>query len=265
MSRPNTAIVGINCALNEERIGLALGYFDGKDTFIEKIAAGGLDAPVSEIVAGWISDKNAALIALDAPLGWPLRLSDSLADHKAGLPVAVPANQLFRRQTDRYVHEQIGKTPLEIGADRIARTSHSALSMLDKLRVITGRPISLAWRPSFASGLYAIEVFPAATLKAHGILIPGYMKRDGRDARRALLNYLAWNMKLPQDTSILKENVDALDAAICILAGTDFLLSEAMEPEDMKIAKKEGWIWVRRPVSKNELQELQKKFMSNSS
>ena len=36
-------------------------------------------------------------------------------------------------------------------------------------------------------------------------------------------------------------------AVVCELAGADFLRSEVLEPTDMEIAKKEGWIWVQKP------------------
>jgi len=46
---------------------------------------------------------------------------------------------------------------------------------------------------------------------------------------------------------MLEKNDDALDAAICVLAGADFLRGEAAEPPDIETARKEGWIWFRKP------------------
>jgi hypothetical protein len=43
----------------------------------------------------------------------------------------------------------------------------------------------------------------------------------------------------------LESSDDALDAAICVLAGLDFLRGEVYKPKDFPLAKEEGWIWVR--------------------
>lgn len=44
-----------------------------------------------------------------------------------------------------------------------------------------------------------------------------------------------------------ENNVDILDAVICILAGADFLRSRCYCPErKLDQATKEGWIWVKR-------------------
>jgi hypothetical protein len=37
----------------------------------------------------------------------------------------------------------------------------------------------------------------------------------------------------------------ALDAVLCVCAGLDFLSGEAVAPDDLSLAKREGWIWVR--------------------
>jgi len=52
---------------------------------------------------------------------------------------------------------------------------------------------------------------------------------------------------LPQDTSLMEGNGDALDAALCVLAGVDFLRGEVLEPIEIPVVKREGWIWVRKP------------------
>jgi hypothetical protein len=40
----------------------------------------------------------------------------------------------------------------------------------------------------------------------------------------------------------MEENDDALDSAICVLAGADFLKGEVMGPTGMEIPRKEGGI-----------------------
>jgi hypothetical protein len=51
---------------------------------------------------------------------------------------------------------------------------------------------------------------------------------------------------LPADLSLMEEDDDVLDAVLCVLAGADFLSGQAYAPGDMPLARKEGWIWVKR-------------------
>jgi hypothetical protein len=76
-------------------------------------------------------------------------------------------NELFRRATDDDIKLRLGKRPLDVGADRIARTAAAALKLLDRLRRETGRPIPLAWTPDEDPTWRAIEVYPVATRIAH--------------------------------------------------------------------------------------------------
>jgi len=61
----------------------------------------------------------------------------------------------------------------------LARTAHEALCLLEELRYETGRPIELAWSHELAPGIHAIEVYPAATLIAHGMTAHGYKGARG--------------------------------------------------------------------------------------
>jgi hypothetical protein len=185
--------------------------------------------------------------ALDAPLGWPADLGRSLHSHKAGAPLQLGPNILFRRETDRVVKASIGKQPLDVGADRIARTAHAALDLLYELRKRTGEAIPLAWTPDIGPGTHAIEVYPGATFAAYGVDTAGYKRKDGHAERRALLTFLSEHMRMPIDLKLMVDNDDALDAAVCVLAGVDFLNGRAAPPGDLGTAKKEGWIWVRKP------------------
>ncbi|MCM8612051.1 DUF429 domain-containing protein [Accumulibacter sp.] len=92
-------------------------------------------------------------------------------------------SELFRRETDRVVAAEIGKTPLEVAADRIARAAHSALEVLGLLREHSGKQIPLAWSPEFES-VAAIEVYPGATLKARGLEHSGY--KNASDDEKAV-------------------------------------------------------------------------------
>ena len=246
----STTIIGIDCATQDKNVGLALASFDGREAGIERVAVELKEGAVVKILADWISRRPPALLAMDAPLGWPKGLRQALRGHKAGKPVRVKPDDMFRRDTDLFVKSKFGKTPLDVGADRIARTAHRALELLHRLRARTGQDIPLAWKPSSVPRTSAIEVYPAATLLAHEIKAQGYKQKEAQIARQSLLAQLKGKLNLPGDpTSLryLQRNADALDAAICVLAGVDFLRGEVIEPTDLKLAKKEGWIWVREP------------------
>ncbi len=137
-------LIGIDCATQYRNVGIARGsYRDG--VALEAVEMGG---PATEDrLVEWIEGEEPCLIAMDAPLGWPDALSRSLVDHYAGRVLADDAHALFRRRTDRFIRSRVGKQPLDVGADRIARTAHAALSLLHRLRERTGERIPLAWEP----------------------------------------------------------------------------------------------------------------------
>ena len=62
-----------------------------------------------------------------------------------------------------------------------------------------------------------------------------------------MLTWFANEAELPEDLSLPLEDADALDAMLCVLAGADFLAGKAYSPTDLALAKKEGWIWIRKP------------------
>ena len=63
-----------------------------------------------------------------------------------------------------FIQQKLKKTPLDVGADRIARTAYAALHLLGSVRVQLHLSIPLAWAPTDISVVAAIEVYPAATL-----------------------------------------------------------------------------------------------------
>jgi predicted RNase H-like nuclease len=237
-------IIGVDCATDPKNIGLARGTWQNGKIRITEIT-NGRSYPPEEIVSKWIPGVEKCLLALDAPLGWPHDFGHTLADHVAGTPLQKEANQFFRRETDRFVQRTSGKVPLDVGADRIARTALSALQLLGSLAERTGVDIPLAWDMDF-SGIAAIEVYPAGTLKASHIQSSAYKRPDQIDTRRQLLAWLGSEAELPEDLSLPLEDADALDAMLCVLAGADFLAGTTYPPTDVTLAQKEGWIWIRK-------------------
>jgi predicted RNase H-like nuclease len=244
-----TRIIGIDCATVDSKVGLALGTADSNGCVVERAAAWTKETKVAETVAEWLDHSDRALVALDAPLGWPRPLGRGLAEHRAGSSFAETANELFRRETDRHVKQQFGKQPLDVGADRIARTAVSALSLLREIRRITGLPIALACQPDYEDRVTAIEVYPAATLVACGLPATNYKNNHQAAARRTIIAGLERWMRLPAERNDMESNADVLDAAICVLAGFDFVTGKATPPANLDLAQHEGWIWVRRKAA----------------
>ncbi len=235
-------IIGIDCATQPGKTGLALGEWDGRNCRILEVAPGSRSHSPVDITLNWLTDVP-ALIALDAPLGWPIDMGRRLSNHQAGDPIVIQPDSFFSRETDRFVREKISKRPLEVGAARIARTAHASLEFLRILRIRTGLEIPLAWDPDIQQ-TSVIEVYPAATLISHRIKSEGYKRKDQAAARKEILTVISKLLQIPENFPGLENNADILDAVICILAGVDFLRGDVYIPDDLDKAVKEGWIWV---------------------
>jgi len=171
-------------------------------------------------------------------------MAKALATHRAGSALGVEPNEMFRRRTDRVIQETLRKTPLDVGADRIARTAHAALKLLGGIANLAEcPPIPLAWN-SAISGVSAIEVYPAATLIAHGIQSRGYKAPTQTSRREGILTALKLEIDVEASCVDLEASADMLDAVVCVLAAKDFLQRRASPPPDLTLAQQEGWIWV---------------------
>ena len=242
----NHTLIGIDCATQPARVGLARATLGGGKLRIDAVMLGSELTSIPATIASWFTEST--LLALDAPLGWPAPLAEAIATHSAGAPLRQPRELLFNRHTDRLIHQRIGKKPLDVGADRIARTAHAALTLLAQLGKLNGSSIPLAWIPG-ADPLAAIETYPAATFLKRGCSLRGYKRNDklGRAAKQAIVDAIDSEASLGVDRDVLLANDDALDAVGCVLAGADFLRGQALGPEPNTIAtaKREGWIWLQ--------------------
>jgi predicted RNase H-like nuclease len=241
-----TVVVGVDCAIEEERTGIACGRI-GEDGTLEltRVTLGTAGESATATIVGFIDRAERYVVALDAPLGWPMGLGPTLATHRAGERVAAPADHVFRRETERFVHHELGKLPHEVGADRIARVAHAALELLDEIRKRSRKPLPLGERPGAES--CAIEVLPQATLLSRGITATGYkgMTTSSGNVRNKILERLSDEIELGVHRAVLIENPDLMDAVLCALAAADFAAGEALTPPNRERAAKEGWIWFR--------------------
>lgn len=199
MQEPLIHVIGIDCAVQDKRVGLASGVFCGESLEVRSAIPGRSDFVLQQLEK-WIDPSVPTLLAIDAPLGWPAALGKALVTHQAGQPLTDRADLLFCRETDREIKRRLGQRPLDVGADRIARTGHRALEILSKLAGRLHLPeIPLAWAPDLRQGVWAIEVYPAATLTAYGIPIKGYKDvKKGASKRHDIVTRLRGHLNLPK-------------------------------------------------------------------
>ena len=249
MPRPEdiseTRVIGVDCATDPKKVGLALGVIAEGRTELRAVTICNTWSSIDERIASWVGPRT--LLALDAPLGWPASLGVALHDHQAGQGFVHSPNAMFRRATDDAIAQRLGKRPLDVGGDRIARTAHTALALLDRLRERLDAQIHLVWQPGAIDGIGAIEVYPGGTLAARSLPSSGYKGPSDaavvlrRDLVKAAAKQLAFDA---QAAEAMTHSDHVLDAALCVCAGLDFLAGNAVPPDDLILAKREGWIWV---------------------
>src|SRR4051812_42603788 len=97
-------IVGVDCAAQPSDVGLARLRGRAGSWLLEEVALAEAKYLPEQIVADWIhGDNSQILLAMDAPLGWPVPMQDTLRNHTAGSAIDVDANDMFRRTTDRFI------------------------------------------------------------------------------------------------------------------------------------------------------------------
>jgi predicted RNase H-like nuclease len=246
-------IIGIDCAVEDKNIGLAKGTYDGSKLTISEVFSGKKKGGTVYKISQWLNEEKEqpVLLALDAPLGWPTSLGEVLAAHLAGGPISAEPKFMFTRKTDQIIRNELGKKPLDVGADRIARTAHAALKLLQDLRDSTQKTIPLAWDPDDCIHLQAIEVYPAATLISRLSEIRKF-KKDTKEYEGIVISQILGNEKDFKILPDLEITSHVLDAVICVIAGGDFLSKKCIpvKTEDKDLARKEGWIWVKSIISK---------------
>ena len=244
-------LIGIDAATKPNKTGIARAEY--REGAVRITDVGSLKKFGEEKLVEWIRDADRALIAIDAPLGWPAPLAPELADHVAGALLEELPDQMFDRETDRAVNRKVNKHGLSVGADKIARTAHEALCLLGRLREMTNQEIHLAWNWESWSRAKVIEVYPGATLKGRGWPDEGYKTPKNATktiaVRKHLVCKLAQEMDLNGFNRAMAGNDDLLDSVLCVLAGADFMHGDSFPPPDPALAEKEGWIWVKRPVT----------------
>jgi hypothetical protein len=239
-----TVLIGVDCATVPERTGIALGHLQNARLTLDAVHAPDRGLDVEGIIVAALATGGPAVLALDAPLGWPSALGDELADHRAGAPLRAAPAALFSRATDHAIRARLGKQPLEVGADRIARTAVAALGLLDRVRSRSGRVLPVAVDGTRDADLVVLEVYPAALVAAGN---PRPRGQEAVSAAKVNAARMAFGEGLTPHMATLEGSPDALDATLCVLAAADWVLGRAIPPppELTAAARREGWIWAR--------------------
>jgi len=242
-------IIGLDAAAQYNKFGYAIGNINAGRVELKSSGILRSEAAIDRLIVPCLEQSQPCVIAVDAPLGWPKAMPTSLSTHLAGQAVETTAHEMFRRYTDNHVRSTYaGAQPLDVGADRIARASWRALHVLQFLRRRLNRSIPLAWRNENINDTVAIEVYPAATLRARNLYSKGYGKPDAVEVRERIA--VAVSQELPWLPDKVRVPCHEFDAAICLLAAFDFLLGRAIAPPvgQAGAVAQEGWIWVKAPV-----------------
>jgi predicted nuclease with RNAse H fold len=219
-------LIGVDWATRESHRGIAVVDYSDESTALIELSPCKAPRTALRIVADAMSSAALpCLIAIDAPLGWPIGLSMGLAQHVAGQGLDITADAMFSRDTDRFVRSTLKKRPLEVGANLIARTAHSADQFLRDLRHELRCAIPLLWAPEELRDSGVIEVYPAATKIAAGLQTTAATLGIG-------------------DGKCATKHVE--DALWCAAAALHFVRTECYPPLDVDKSRREGWIWFRR-------------------
>ncbi|MCK5152834.1 MAG: DUF429 domain-containing protein [Spirochaetales bacterium] len=260
-------IIGVDSAVQPVNNGLTLGSYNSKSfKILDKWDRTGnkndLEQNMIETLISWIEREKQVLLCIDSPLGWPSLFGKALSGHLAGKSIEIDTSlslkdemdNFFKRKTDIDIAKRYKKIPLEVSADRIARTAFSTLKRIGILntKIKPSQPIDLLWNNNFQEKTEfkgMIEVYPAVTLLSQNLNIRGYKKTDSIHIRKNLLNNLKGKYNIHesiQDFDFTTVDHD-FDSLVCCLAGIDFIEGRC-KPADIEndILKTEGWIWAKK-------------------
>lgn len=224
-------LLGVDWSTIESKRGIAIvDSIDGACSIIHLVGCSSRRTALTLLSEAIAEAPFPCVLAIDAPLGWPVQLQHALEAHRAGEGLLASADAMFARETDRFVWKTLKKRPLEVGANFIARTAHSANQFLRDLRLVTSRPIPLLWSPDeLSTTTGAIEVYPAAAKLSVG--------------DRSIEEILG----LIEAPSCMNEHVE--DALWCAVSALHFVRRQCHAPSDPETSRREGWIWFRQNAS----------------
>jgi hypothetical protein len=237
---PDAALtVGVDLAAQPAGTAVAAIEWSGPSARLVELQLGVEDAHIVDI------SRGASSVGIDCALGWPIEFVEFVSAHGRGevAPREFSGKEwrqrIRYRDTDRYVHERIGKWPLSVATDLLSLAAMHGAELLEAFEA-SGVAVDRS------GGGTLVEVYPAASLRIWGIDVAGY-KRD-RDSLAAavgrVLDAAPWLTLTPVESALLARSNDSLDALIaCFTARAHSLgQTEAVPSGLMAAAKVEGWI-----------------------
>ncbi len=92
-----TKIIGIDFSTDPKKTGISTGLFQERKVTIDSVITGKQTGDIVKYVADFISrGDDPALIAIDAPLGWPEGMGKALTGHQAGKVLPGIRNTFFQ-------------------------------------------------------------------------------------------------------------------------------------------------------------------------
>jgi predicted nuclease with RNAse H fold len=201
-------------------------------------------------VAGRLGDdelleraREATVVGIDAPFGWPTLFVEAVSAHHAGRRWPIDAwdresrRNLRLRVTDRHVHAETGITPLSVSSDTIAIPATRCARLIDALGV-TDR--------SGDGRVY--EAYPAAALRRWSLPYRSYKGAAHEEALTALFGALRsrvpWLTIPPDAERVIASSDHAFDALVAALVAraAQLGLTARPPPADAAAARVEGWI-----------------------
>ena len=146
--------------------GCAIEWLD-REAVVRWVSTGLLDEQILQRA------RDAGIVGIDAPFGWPTYFVEAIAAHHGGRPWPVAQwekmsrRRLRLRVTDERVYEVTGITPLSVSSDAIAIPATRCALLIDRLGV----------KDRSGDGKVQ-EVYPAAALHRWGLRYRGYKGRQ---------------------------------------------------------------------------------------
>lgn len=229
--------LGVDLAAAAERTALCLVKWGDGPPNVERLVA----RDVSDDLVRALG-RDADVVAIDAPFGWPIPFVDAVSAYGAGFPwPSVQPQGLWLRRTDLLVQAMIGgRWPLSVSSDRIARPAERAARLLTLLGEDD--------RPAARDGSDGvIEVYPAGALRRWDIPAEGYKDPGAHSLRAEIRDALisASGLRLrDEEQAALAATDHPLDALVASLVGRAFGIDGTNRPAgpDIATARREGWI-----------------------
>ncbi|MFC5125394.1 DUF429 domain-containing protein [Pseudoclavibacter helvolus] len=237
MARVKT--VGVDLAAEPTRTALAGIEWGADGARLSNLQLGTSDPEIIELA------EDAVSVGIDCAFGWPIEFVEFVAAHAGRLTGERTHSgidlrrRLAYRHTDRVVREQTGRWPLSVSTDRLGMTAIHCAELLEGFA-------SAGERVDRSGGGRLAEVYPAAALRAWGLLTPGYKtKPEARIlAAQVVMDALPLLETTAEQRALLGRSDDALDSLVAALIARAHALGKTLPvpPELREAAEAEGWV-----------------------